>query len=102
MVKLSYFGVPVYGAAEVFCYKKSVVNNSSIHTSVLKNRHNAIFYHRLREYQAADVLCVRWIIGEFNPADLFTKTTIPGNKGNNCVESILSKPSYPIGGIKKA
>ena len=102
MVKLRYFGVPVYGAAEIFCYKKSVVNNSSIITSVLNNRHNAIFYHRLREYQAADVLCVSWIPGEFKPADLFTKTTIPGNKGNDCVESILSNSPYSIGGIKKA
>ena len=84
------------------CSSVTVVNNSSIHTSVLNNRHNEICYHRLIEYQDADVLCVSWIPGEFNLADLFTKTTIPGNKGNNCVESILSNSAYSIGGIKKA
>ena len=34
--KLIYFGVPVGGSAEVFFENNSVVNNSSIPTSVLK------------------------------------------------------------------
>ena len=53
--KLRCFGVPVDGPTEVFCDNKSVVNNPSIPTSVLNNRHNYICYHRIREDQAASV-----------------------------------------------
>ena len=66
--KLRCFGIPVEGPAEVFCYNMSVVNNSSIPTSVLNKRHKYICYHRIREGQAAVIILVWWIPGQFNVA----------------------------------
>ena len=71
--KLICFGIPVEGPAEVFFDNMSVVNNSSITKSDLNKRHNAICYHMVREAQAAGILQVGWIAGEFNLPDLFTR-----------------------------
>ena len=49
--KLITFGIPIDVPAEVFCDNQLVVKNSSIPTSILKKRYNAIFYHRVREAQ---------------------------------------------------
>ena len=67
--KLRCFEIPLEGPAEVFCDNMSVVKNSSIPTSVLNKRHNTIYYHRFREAQAAVIIGVGWIIGEFNLSD---------------------------------
>ena len=96
------FGIPVEGTSEVFCNNMSVVNNSSIPTSALKKRHDSICYHRVMEAQAAGILRVGWIPGEFDLADLFTKTTMPGNTRHNLVVSIFSNTASPFGGIDKA
>ena len=81
--KLRCFEIPVEGPAEVFCDNMSVVNNSSIPTSALNKMHNAICYHRVRASQAAGILRVGWIPGEFNLEELLTKTTIPVNTSHN-------------------
>ena len=80
----------------------SVVNNSSISKSALNKRRHSIFYHRVREAQAAGIIRFRWISGEFNLEDLFTKTIMPGNKIHNLVDSIFSNTSLSIGDIDKA
>ena len=80
----------------------SVVNNSIIPTSALNKKHKDICYHRVRETQAAGIIWVGWIPGEFNLADLFTKTMMPGNTRHNWVDSILSNTASPIGDIEKA
>ena len=67
--KLRCFEIPLEGPAEVFCYNMPVVKNSSIPTSVLNKRHNAIYYHRFREAQAAGIIGVGWILGELNLSD---------------------------------
>ena len=85
-----------------FCDNMSVVKNSSIPTSALNKRHNVIYYHRVREAQVACTLRVVWIPGEFNLADFFTKTTMPGNTRHNLVDSIFSNTASPIGDIEKA
>ena len=84
--KLRCFGIPVKGPAEVFCDNMSVVKNLNILTSALNKRHNSICYHSFREDQAAGILWVGWITGEFNLEDLFTKTTMPGNTSHNLVD----------------
>ena len=87
--KLRCFGVPINGSADVFCDNKSVVTNSSVPSSVLNKRHNAICYHRVREAQAAGTIRVGWIEGKFNLADLFTKTTINNNDRHGIVNGIF-------------
>jgi len=74
--KLRCFGVPIEGACDVLCDNKSVVTNSSVSTSVLNKRHNAICYHRVRETQAAGAIRVVWIEGKEYVADVFTKMTL--------------------------
>ena len=100
--KLRCFGIPVEGPVEVFCDNMSVVTNSSITTSALNKRHNAICYHRVRKAQDEGILRVGWIPGDFNLPELFTKTTIPGNTRHNLVDSIFSNIASPIGEIDKA
>ena len=87
--KLRCFGVPVVGPADILCDNKSVATNSSVPTSVLNKRHNAICYHSVREAQAAGILRVGWIPGEHNLADLFTKTSMAGNVKHYLVQSIF-------------
>ena len=69
-----------------FFDNNSFVNNSSIPTSVLNKRNDAICYHRLREDWYVGVLRVGWIPGKLNLADLFTNTTMPANTRHNCFE----------------
>ena len=100
--KLRCFGIPVEGPANLFCDNMSVVKNSNIPTPALNKRHNNIYYHRVREAQYAVIIQVGCIPGEFNLADLFTNTTMPGNKRHNLVDSIFSNTASQIGDIEKA
>ena len=100
--KLRFLGIPAEGPAEVFCDNMSVFKNSSMPKSALNKRHNEISYHRVREAQSAGIIRVGWIPGEFNLAELFTNTTMPGNTRCNLVDSIFSSTSSPIGDIEKA
>ena len=90
------FGIPIDGPADVFCDNQSVVTNSTVPASVLNKRHNAICYHRVREAQAAGMIRVGWIKGEFNLADLFTKTTMPGNLRHGLVMNIFNNDVAPL------
>ena len=80
----------------------SVVNNLSIPTSALNKSHDFIYYHMAREAQAADILWVGWTKGEFNPIDLITNTTMPGNTRYNLADSTFSNTISLIGDIEKA
>jgi len=81
-------GIPIDGAADVFCDNESVVKNSSRPESVLKKKHNAIAYHRCREAQAANIIRIAWENGEYNLADLFTKP-LSGPRMKQLVSRIL-------------
>jgi len=81
--------VPLDGASNIFCDNKSVVTNSSVPTSMLNKRHNAICYHRVCEAQASSKVRSGWIPGDRNLADLLTKTTMAGNVRHSMVESIF-------------
>ena len=71
--KLRMFGVPIDGAANVFCDNKSVVTNATVPTSTLKKKQNSIAYHRVREAVAAGVLRIAKVHTTENLADLLTK-----------------------------
>ncbi|GFH55427.1 hypothetical protein CTEN210_11903 [Chaetoceros tenuissimus] len=94
--KLRCFGIPIDGPAEVYCDNQSVVTNSSVPSSVLNKRHNAICYHRVREAQAAGTIKVGWIMGEYNLADLFTKTTMTGDLKHRLVHNIFNNDVAPL------
>ena len=84
--KLRCFVIRVEVHAGLFCDNMSVVNNYSKPNSELKNRHNAIFCHRVMEAQAAFIPRVVWIPGEFKLSDLFTNTKMHGNTRHNLVD----------------
>ena len=68
----------------------SVITNLSVPSSVLRKRHNAICYHRVREAQTAGIIRVGWIEGKHNIADLFTKTTLATNQKHYTITGIFN------------
>ena len=85
--KLRMFGVPIAGPADVFCDNQTVSKNASVPSSTLNKKHNSICYHRVREAEASGAQRVGWIRGEYNQADIFTKTTLSTDvKSNICHE----------------
>jgi hypothetical protein len=59
------FGVEDDGPVNVFCDNPGIVKNVSIPESTMK-KHNAIYYHALREVVAAGILRVGKEDGETN------------------------------------
>ena len=70
---LRYLGVPILGPTYMFGDNQSVVTSSTIPTSSLSKRHNALAYHKVREAIAAKILKYYHIEGTKNPADVLTK-----------------------------
>ena len=83
------FGVPIVGATDVFCDNESVTKNVSVPESVLNKKHNLICYHRIREAVASGVWRVAWIQGEYNQADLLTKTTLSTERKLNICHELF-------------
>ena len=73
--KLRMMGIPILGPGQILCDNKSVVLNTTLPSSTLKKKHNAIAYHRVREAVAAKVATVYHIEGKENVADILTKPT---------------------------
>jgi hypothetical protein len=74
--KLRMMGVPIDGATKVYCDNEAVVKATSRPESVLKKKHNAVNYHRVREAQAAGFISIGWIETEENLADVLTKVLV--------------------------
>ena len=72
--KLRMFGIPLDGAANVFCDNEAVCKNSSVAESVLKKKHNSIAYHKVRECVAARIIRIYKEDSESNLADILTKS----------------------------
>ena len=68
------FGIPLDGAANVFCDNEAVCKNSSVAESVLKKKHNSIAYHKVRECVAARIIRIYKEDSESNLADILTKS----------------------------
>jgi hypothetical protein len=66
-------GVPINEPALMLGDNMSVVMNTTLPSSVLKKKHNAIAYHRVREAIAAKVINFAHIRSEDNIADILTK-----------------------------
>ena len=67
------FGIPLDGAANVFCDNEAVYKNTVIPESTLKKKHHSIAFHKCRESVASKIIRVAKEGTEKNLADLFTK-----------------------------
>jgi len=72
-ISLRYLRVPVNESTFMFGDNQSVVKSSTIPTSALNKRHNALSYHRVREAIAAGIIKFFHINGKDNPADVLSK-----------------------------
>ena len=71
---LRMLGVPIEGPSWMFGDNKSAIISSTIPSSTLKKRWNALSYHCVRESVAAGIVNVVHIPSEWNPSDVLTKT----------------------------
>jgi hypothetical protein len=70
---LRVMGVPLDGPALLIGDNNSIVLNCTMPSSVLKKKHNACAYHRVREAIAAGIMKFTHIASEYNYADILTK-----------------------------
>jgi hypothetical protein len=66
-------GVALDGLALMLGDNMSVVLNSTVPSSVLKKKHNAIANHRVREAIATRIMRFAYILSEENVSDVLTK-----------------------------
>ena len=71
--KLWMFGVPIDGPTNMYCDNGSVVTNCTKPESVLRKKHNAIAYHKVREAVAQGTIRIAKEDGKTNLADILTK-----------------------------
>jgi len=81
-------GVPLDGPANVLVDNDTVVKNSTIPSSTLQKKHNAICYHCVREAVAAKILRIAYIPTDQNLADMFTKI-LGATKLKSFIQKIL-------------
>ena len=67
--ELRMMGIPIDGPTNVF---KSVFKSATRSKATLKKKHNTIACDRTREAVAAGIVCIAWVNGRFNLADVFT------------------------------
>ena len=84
--KLRMMGVPILDTTLMFGDNKSVIMNTTLPSSNLKKKHNAIAYHRVREAVAARAIDLVHIPGVSNISDVLTKPL------NGTTHSALVKP----------
>ena len=66
-------GIPIEGPTMMYGDNQSVVLNTTVPSSVLKKKHHACAYHRVREAIAAKVIVFKHIKSEDNFSDIMTK-----------------------------
>ena len=71
--KLHMLGILLDGPANVLIDNDTGIKNSTIPSSVLQKKHNAICYHFVREAVAANVMRIAYIPSSENLAGMFTK-----------------------------
>src|SRR5688500_10049992 len=71
--KLRMLGVPLEETSLLVGDNMSVVINTTLPSSMLKKKHNAIAYHRVREAIAAKIINFAHIGSQVNVADILTK-----------------------------
>jgi hypothetical protein len=74
---LRMLGTPLDGPALLLGDNYSVILNTTVPSSMLKKKHNAVAYHRVREAIAAGIMRFAHIPSEQNFADILTKPLGP-------------------------
>ena len=69
---LRMLGVPII-SSYMFGDNRSVLLNSTVPSSQLNKRHNALAYHQVREAIAAKLFQFHWMSGATNPSDVVSK-----------------------------
>ena len=85
---LRMMGVEPDGPALMLGDNNSVVLNCTMPSSVLKKKHNACAYHRVREAIAGKILKFAHIPSEMNYADVLTKP-LPGPQFRELIKPLL-------------
>jgi hypothetical protein len=88
--KLRMLGIPMDGPTLLLGDNMSVVLNTTIPSSQLKKKHNAIAYHRVREAIAGDIIRYAHIPSTENAADCLTKP-LPTDQFCRVVHPILNR-----------
>ena len=95
--KLHMLGIPLRDNATVlFGDNQGVIMNTSLPSSSLKKRHNAISYHFVREAVAANILRLVYLPTNLNISDILTKAITP-TKLRNLIWPILFETT-PVSG----
>lgn len=71
---LRMLGFPIDGPATMLGDNKSVILNTTVPSSVLKKKHNAIAYHRVREAIAGSIVRFAHVDSVDNFSDILTKS----------------------------
>ena len=87
-------GVPVNEPSYMFGDNMSVVTNTTLPSSSLKKKHNAITYHRVREAIAAGILGFVHVKGDHNVADVLTKPVNTTTHKSLTHPLLFGKPSF--------
>jgi hypothetical protein len=75
--KLTMMGFDCSTPAVMFVDNQAVVKNTTLPSSTLKKKHNAIAYHKVREAVAAGIVQIAYIRSKNNRADVLTKPLSP-------------------------
>ena len=81
-------GVPIIDTTLMFGDNKSVIMNTTLPSSNLKKKHNAIAYHRVREAVAVQAIDLVHIPGVSNISNVLTKP-VTGTTYSALVKPIL-------------
>jgi hypothetical protein len=90
--KLRMLGVPITAPTVMLGDNRSVLLNTTVPSSMLKKKHNAIAYHRVRESIAAGIIRFFHIPSTENLADILTKP-LNNHLFHQITEAILFTPS---------
>jgi len=82
--KLRMFGIPIDGPTRVYGDNGAVISNSSIPTSTLTKKHNAICYHRVRETVAAGTTAIGKVHTAYSLADLSPSSCLRKEDTTSC------------------
>ena len=94
--KLRMLGVKVKKCSVIFGDNKSVILSTSLPSSTLKKKHNAIAYHRIREAVAAGIIRMVHVPGVENIADILTKPLGPHILYRLIRELLFNKPPKDV------